>query len=189
MISAFLPRFEEAAGAPFDAPLPLAGMAVVEVAVPSLRSGAFSTCVDPSLMGVVAFGRIGEVVASDTDSSDRACTGGAGGAGTGAVPVCAVSVVEDGLRYIHAFGSSEVHNCLSSSSAAPASAGRACTDRWVRCPMNRATAGSMPGHCNATDGTSSCTCLNTSVTGLSEMNGIEPVSISHAMIPTAYRSP
>ena len=123
-------------------------------------------------------------------------SGGAGGAGMAPTSAGAVGSsvsppvpTSAGLRYCHASIGRFAVSCCSSCRASDASAGRASTARAVKCETKSATCWLMPGQVEVRDGTSSCTCLNTMVTGLSDVNGTSPASISQAMIPTEYRSP
>ena len=119
------------------------------------------------------------------DVSGSAATGGSGGRAV----VAAGAGTSVGLRYCHAVMGRCAVSSRSSRIASDASVGRASTALAVRWAMNAAIDGSMPGQGSATEGTSSCTCLNTSVTGLSDWNGTKPASISQAVMPTEYRSP
>ena len=169
---------KDGAAPPLPVPVPITCVAS------GVRRGAFS-CRNASDGGscVVASGDMTVVF-----------VGGAGGSGIGETMGAVassgpVTSVEGGKRYCQSSIDSLDCSRCSSCNATEASAGRASTDRAAICAMNAATSALMPGHFVDTDGTSSCTCLNTSVTGLSAVNGTSPVNISHAMMPTEYRSP
>ena len=112
--------------------------------------------------------------------------GGAGGAGgvMSGLPASAETSVPAGIRYCQSSSVSPVCSRCSSLSATEASWGRSSGARAVSLAMNAATSALIPEHTVETSGTSSCTCLNTNVTGLSALKGTLPVSISQAMMPT-----